>query len=53
MITTRLIAWLLLLCTLGYMAMTVACSTVAPAGYDAASEQRTMDQIEWQDDPWR
>ena len=51
MITTRLIAFILLIGTIGYMA--AACSTVAPPGYDAMSEQRAADQIEWQDDPWR
>ncbi|MCB2191999.1 MAG: hypothetical protein KQI62_10570 [Deltaproteobacteria bacterium] len=51
MITTRLIGLILLLCTIGYMA--AACTTIAPPGYDAASEQRAADQIEWQDDPWR
>lgn len=48
---TRFVTLLLLLLTIGYMAM--ACSTIAPPGYDAASEQRTLDQIEWQNDPWR
>lgn len=51
MITTRFITFVLLLCAIGYMA--AACATIAPPGYDAMSEQRAADQIEWQDDPWR
>lgn len=50
MITRRLIALILLLCTLGCMA--AACTTIAPPGYDGASEQRALDEMEWQNDPW-
>ena len=50
MFTTKFIAIVLLLSAVGLMA--AACSTIAPPGYDAASEQRAADQIEWQDDPW-
>ncbi len=51
MFTTKFFAGLLLLLALGYMA--VACTTTAPMGYDAASEQRSADQLQWQDEPWR
>lgn len=51
MIATKFIAGLLLLLAVGSMVM--ACSTIAPPGYDAAYEQRAADRIEWQDDPWR
>jgi hypothetical protein len=50
MFTTRFIAIALLLSAFGLMA--AACSTIAPPGYDAVSEQRAADQIEWQNDPW-